>query len=378
MIDLLVLSNGAGEDAIAASILRSLVQLRPELRLCVCPLLGAGGAYPSSWPRLASGARLPSQGLANQSWTWWLRDLRSGLLGGVWGQWRQLRAARAQVRRTLAVGDLMPCLLAGLAGMRPLDFVGTAKSVHHHAYSGLERWALRRWVEHSVVRDQPTADALCGHGLRALYLGNPMMDDTVPQGHDVGLEPGSALVIFPGSRAQAPAELPVLLEYWRQLYAIHPVPAAVAVAEGLDPQVLASACGPSWTWLAGSHGVVLGELRAEGYPPVPLVCRALGDLLKASRLALGVAGTAHEQAAGAGVPVVSPHRGRPGWYRGRQQGLLGEALVLVPPESAQVVAALCRLLEEPAEWERRSLIGRQRMGRPGGAAAIAGWLAERL
>ena len=378
MIDLLVLSNGAGEDAIAASILRALAQRRPELRVVVGPLIGTGGSYGDGWPRLGVGASLPSQGLANQSWRWWWRDMQSGLLGGLWGQLQRLRQLKPQVKHTLAVGDLMPCILAGLAGLRPLDFVGTAKSVHHHAYSLPERWALKRWVQSCAVRDRPTADTLIQQGVCAHYLGNPMMDDTLPEGHALGLAPGSALLLFPGSRSKAPAELPGLLECWRWLYNTHPVPAAVAVAEGLDPAALARACAPTWDWNPRADSVVLGSLETPGFPKVLLVRRALGDLLKASKLALGLAGTAHEQAAGAGVPVVSPHRGRPGWYRGRQKGLLGEALVLADPDTASVVAALRRLLDDPADWERRSLIGRQRMGQPGGAAAIADWLAQRL
>jgi uncharacterized protein (TIGR03492 family) len=104
----------------------------------------------------------------------------------------------------------------------------------------------------------------------------------------------------------------------------------------------------------------------------------LGDLLQASSVALGLAGTAHEQAVGAGVPVVAPHQGPLGWYRGRQKGLLGDALWVVPERSSEVVAALLRLLSDPLEHARRANIGRERMGQPGGAARISGWLQEQL
>lgn len=363
-MSLLVLSNGAGEDAIAASIVAHLK--RP---LVAFPLIGRGAAYPEALPRWGDLDSPPSQGLSNQSWRLWLHDLRSGLVGRLLSQLRLLRTRRNQIQATLAVGDLVPCALAALAGLQPLYFVGTAKSVYHHAYSWPERWLLKRWVKALAVRDQPTADFLRRHGLPAHYLGNPMMDSTVPQGRNLELGAMDTLVIFPGSRADAPRVLPILLQYWLDLQAHHGCQAAVAVAEGLDPTQLVS---PGWT-------LHEGRLVGPSGPPVHLIQGGLGDLLASSQVALGVAGTAHEQAVGAGVPVVAPHsQSRLGWYRGRQKGLLGDALWVVPDRSEAVVAALRELFENPRERQRRAQIGRERMGQPGGARAIAAWLESQL
>ncbi|MBS2038706.1 hypothetical protein JST97_27240 [bacterium] len=365
---LLVLSNGAGEDAIAASILE---HLPAELEITVFPLIGAGSAYARRWPQMGEAGAPPSQGLSNQSWRLWLEDFRHGLAGRVLRQWKQLRQQRACT--ALAVGDLVPCALAALAGMRTIYFVGTAKSVYHHAYSWPERFLLKRWVKKALVRDQPTADFLTLHGLSAAYLGNAMMDETVPLGLDLGFE--RALALFPGSRAQAPQELPRQLRIWQRLQADFPCPAAVAVAPGMDLQSLVPAS--SSLRLTGEERGVVGWLDEK----VALVQGALGDLLARSWLALGQAGTAHEQAAGAGVPVVSLHptpNGPLGWYRGRQQGLLGDALLVVSEDEAQAAKALARLATDPVERERRAAIGRERMGLPGGAARMAAWLARQL
>jgi len=124
---------------------------------------------------------------------------------------------------------------------------------------------------------------------------------------------------------------------------------------------------------------VVGWLRGPGR--VALVSGALGDLLAASYLALGQAGTAHEQAVGAGVPVVSLHadpEGTLGWYRGRQKGLLGDALLVVGEDEQVAARALLRLSLDPVERERRAAVGRERMGAPGGAARMAAWLAHQL
>lgn len=367
-VNLLVLSNGAGEDAIAASILEHL-EARGEV--VVFPLVGAGSAYGSRWRRLGDASAPPSQGLSNQSWRLWLSDIRYGLVGRVWRQWSLLRKYRGWA--ALAVGDLVPCALAALAGIRPVYFVGTAKSVYHHAYSWPERLLMERWVSRALVRDQPTADFLTMHGMRAGYLGNAMMDETVPLGLDLGFE--RALALFPGSRSEAPRELPRQLRIWRRLQAEFPCPAAVAVAPGMDLELLVP---PGFDLRrTGLERGVVGWLNEE----VALVQGALGDLLAHSWLALGQAGTAHEQAVGAGIPVVSLHadpEGKLGWYRGRQKGLLGDALLVVGEDEEVAARALARLALDPAERERRGAVGRERMGEPGGAARMAAWLSRQL
>lgn len=375
---LLVLSNGAGEDAIAASILEN---FQDKSGVSVFPLVGAGAAFAQQYPVLGLGDAPPSQGLSNQSWRLWWRDLRHGLIGRILHQRALLRSLRSEVRAVLAVGDLFPCCLAALAGLRPVYFVGTAKSVYHHRYSALERWLLRGCVRESVVRDLPTADFLGQHQLVAHYLGNPMMDETVPRGLDLGLEGQLTLALFPGSRAQAPEELPRQLRIWARVWQEFPCRAAVAVAEGLDLSLLVQHCRGWKLHLSQQEQGRVGWLSHPQLPEVLLIRRALGDLLARSQLALGQAGTAHEQAAGAGLPVVSLHprpTGPLGWYRGRQKGLLGEALLLVSEDEQEAAQCLLALWRDPQERARRGQIGRQRMGEPGGARAIAAWMESRL
>jgi uncharacterized protein (TIGR03492 family) len=288
-----------------------------------------------------------------------------------------LRSRRQQISAVLAVGDLYPCCLAGLAGLAPVFFVGTAKSVHHHAYSVLERRLLQHFTRSCVVRDQATAHHLNLHGVNAHYLGNPMMDDTVPQGFDLGLNGQPVLCLFPGSRSRAPLELPRLLRIWVKLQRRFPCRAAVALASSLDPAELA-AQSPGWSLevRSESRGWV-ATLKHSEWPGVHLIRDALGDLLSQSQLALGQAGTAHEQAVGVGVPVVALHpdpKGPLGWYRGRQKGLLGDSLILSPEDEEIAAQTLLRLFEDDHERRRLGEIGRQRMGLPGGSRAIAQWL----
>ena len=372
---ILFLSNGAGEDAIAARIATHLHRLRPDLELAAFPLEGEGKSYPLWMERHGVVATSPSGGLSNESWRTLLHDIRSGLFSRLWTQWASLRRLRARTRRLVAVGDLLTVLLGGLCGYRPVVFVGTAKSSYHHPYSRPEVWALRRWSGQVFPRDPLTAEHLAAAGVPASFEGNAMMDGLEPTGVGLTRVPlPRGVAIFPGSRQATYRELPRLLEvYWgvRHLG----VAGVVALADSIEIPRLAQEC-PAWVLRELPGPGLLAQLERPGCQPVRLVRGALGDVLHACQVGLGQAGTAHEQAAGMGLPVVSLHpAGEPlGWYRGRQKGLLGEALWVVPPD--QAVAALETLFSDSRERERRGAIGRERMGPSGGALRMAEWLAR--
>ena len=76
-----------------------------------------------------------------------------------------------------------------------------------------------------------------------------------------------------------------------------------------------------------------------------------------------------------GVPVVAlelDDAPRDAWYRKRQVGLLGEALAIVPGEPDAPPTPIAALLgDDRAARALMSAVGRERMGGPGGARAIA-------
>lgn len=375
---LLVLSNGAGEDAIAAKILN---RLPPEIQEAVvcCPLVGPGKAladYELCGPRVLP----PSEGLFRESFRLAMRDLWQGVLAGHWRQLEFLRAQRDAVGLTVAVGDLFPVLWAGLAGHSRLLFVGTAKSVYHHPYSWPERWLLRRYALKSLVRDRATARRLQEQNLAVEWLGNAMMDEVEPSARPLPLvEEGPLVTLFPGSRAQAAAVLPFQLEALRVLRENLnlPVQGAVAAAPGTRPAELCVGCH-DWELSEADGAEGLLGILCRGRLTVPILSGRLGDLLRDSAIALGQAGTANEQAAGAGVPVVA-YDARAGrglrWYRKRQKGLLGDAVAVVPPFIEAVTGEVAALLSDPKEHRRRAEIGRERMGPPGGTQRMAAEIA---
>lgn len=370
----LFISNGSGEDSIASLIASRLTGVEAE----AMPTVGQGAAYrgvlPLAGPRQAP---MPSGGLVNDApLSHITRDLRSGLLALLLRQFRFLRQVRRQYQLFVVVGDVF-ALLNAFAGLRPLLFIGTAKSVLHHRYSWPERLALRHLADRVLTRDEATASDLRRSGVRAAWVGNPMMDALEPAGITLPLNSEMPwMALFPGSRAEAYAELPKMLDVYTRLWlGGDRVRAVVAVADSLQLEQMVP---PGWEMVVHSaeRGLV-GELLRDGLPPVLLVRRVLGDVLARCQLVFGQAGTANEQAAGLGLPVLAYGPGgerRMSWYRFRQKGLLGDAVEVVDDRPEVIVAALARLLRDPEERRRRGAVGRERMGPPGGAARMAAWI----
>jgi len=109
---------------------------------------------------------------------------------------------------------------------------------------------------------------------------------------------------------------------------------------------------------------------------IAFVRDGLAASLGAADVVLGQAGTGNEQAAGLGKPVVaaaapgeSPQS--VGWYRMRQQKLLGDALVVLSEDDDAFARDVLALLADRDRLAAMSAAGRERMGSPGASDAIA-------
>lgn len=371
----LVVSNGYGEDLEAAQVVARLPPDRVEVR--AYPLVGLGRAYPWHVVLLDPRREFPSAGFgARAGWRSLWADLRSGWLGFWRAQRRALRSQRGQVDLVLAAGDVY-CLLMAAAAGAPVVYLALPKSEYIGPHSALELWAIRRTADRVFTRDEVTARALRRHGIHAEYRGFVLMDTLAPTGETFGLPPDRPVVtVLPGSRPSAFQNLFLLLRAAERARAKAPVPPALLVAwpPGLPVarlRDLVEQAGGHWT---DGQGFRLGTLEAR------LTTDRFADALARAWVVLGMAGAAHEQAAGLGKPVVAfPGAGSQftAKFLREQARLLGDALVPAgsPDEAGEAVA---RLLADSGERERRGRVGRERQGGPGGAEAIARYLRERL
>ncbi len=350
MSAVLFVTNGHGEAAIAARIAAEARDLAGDLRTDHLALVGArlGGApFADVGPQTV----MPSGGLVAMNPRAMARDVRAGLPALVARQAAFLWRARGRYAAVVAVGDSYACALARLT-RTPLAFVGTAKSVYVAPYGAGERRVLRG-ARRIFVRDAATARDLVAHGVPAEAPGNVIVD-LLEGGGRVDWRGARRLALLPGSRERAYADALRLAEVVALLRArFGDLDAVLSVAPNLEP----ARFGPA---------IEAGRLRPW--------TGALGGLFAEATVALGQSGTANEAAAACGLPVVALETDdapRDAWYRKRQRGLLGEALLLVPDDPAAAAAELAALLEDAPRRARMGLVGRERMGGPGGAQAIA-------
>lgn len=321
---------------------------------------------------------MPSGGWIRQSWVALREDLRAGFMKLTWQQWQALRALQSQITYAVAVGDIYALYLAYRYLARPIVFVPTAKSDHIRSHLFIEKHLMRKHCELVLPRDELTAANLRQSGVPAKYVGNLMMDSIFPSGESLpGISPDDTVVgILPGSREEAYINIPLLSIVVDAVISERPdICFAMALAGNLSlDKVAAILMQQGWQEVSrGSYGGEKERLLTKGPTRLLIAQGRFGDILEVSRLCLGMAGTANEQAAGLGRPVVAfPGPGSQFTRRflAAQKRLLGDALVAAAgPEAAG--RAVLEILTDPDRYQMMAACGRERMGEPGGADRMA-------
>ena len=99
-----------------------------------------------------------------------------------------------------------------------------------------------------------------------------------------------------------------------------------------------------------------------------------GYIINKAHVVLGLGGTANEQAAGLGKPVVtfwsSKRQVKPSFMK-HQKSLLSESLIVLPAEEEIVSQKILDLIENSEQRIKLGNIGSQMMGSRGGSVKIA-------
>jgi uncharacterized protein (TIGR03492 family) len=383
----LLVSNGHGEDAIAARIARALAALGVDEHVDAWPMVGRGTAYQrAGLATIGMRNELPSEGFATLSLPMFWRDLKAGWIGTHREQLRCAVEQRGRYDVAIAVGDVVP-IVATTLSRTPFVLVGCAKSDYYGrrgAYTLLEKSLLRRKALACYPRDQRTARSLGAAGVPVRYVGNPMMDDLEPSGTVIAAGSNATVIAcLPGSRADAAANAARILELTgRACHAwesIGPVHFAFAVTPAFDVDAFARFLDMgNHAWRvslshSGATSPLVARAELDAAVSAAVYVDRLGDVLHRARVAIGLAGTANEQAIGLGVPVVTfatdGVQGRA--YLRMKKRYYGDAVQLVDATGEAIASAAARLVYDGPERQRAVAAGRERMGAPGASAAIA-------
>ncbi len=403
-MEILVISNGHGEDVIAVSIIEALKKFSNVSKITALPLVGTGYAYgKANIPIIGTVKTMPSGGFnqdINQLW----RDVNGGLLTLTYHQYQTIKRWGEKGGKILAVGDILPLLFAWLSGGE-FAFVGTAKSEYYlrdetgwltstslverwlgSMYFPWERWLMRRLACRGVfVRDSLTAQILQQWSIPVYDLGNPMMDHfsvnpsiTFPS----ETEP-LIILLLPGSR------MPEAQQNWQLI-----LQAVYSVIEAFNERSLLflAAITPSFNSVPFQEDLIEKGWTKELDRTYPLSIqdpqsisftdrnatlilsqKAYETCLQLSHIGIAMAGTATEQFVGLGKPVISfPGKG-PQFtqtFAQNQTRLLGCSVTLVD-RPQQVGTTLKQLINDPKQLQTIAKNGQKRLGQPGAAQRIA-------
>ncbi|MDX2005786.1 MAG: lipid-A-disaccharide synthase-related protein [Meiothermus sp.] len=384
MFDVLIVSGGNAEDLIGATLSAHL----GGLRLAALPLVGAGKRYEGVAAQIL-GPRtvMPSGGFPFNSLDNLVNDMRAGFLTETFRQLLAAQAARREARAVAAVGDafslLMGCVASGW-GRLPLFHLQPQISRYYWGerstwerlqqpnqfgaedYLFYERW-MHQCVRAVYVRDRLSEARARQLGMhKARFVGGMAMDTLTTPERDLGhLTDGRpVLVLLPGTRDDVQFSLPMML---KSAALLPQMQGLVAWAANFDRVPLPEG------WRLEVHSEQ-DAFATNGSTQVWLLRQAFSAILGLGKVAVGTAGTANEQAAGSGIPVVAFPTTGPQYLMPnalRQTRLLGLALKLVEARPEVIAAAVRERLENLALRAEALADGLERNGPRGALPQIA-------
>ncbi len=358
---LLFISNGYGEDAIAAHIAKRILQRGFLHIIRAFPTVGPGRFYESMGIELAGeGALLPSEGFL-RSISGFIKDMRKGFIQKTYRMGRNLGKASRYFDVLIIVGDPYLLLFTSLytkhprvkkvfIGVQQSEWYGSKKPFKQH-YSVIERRWMKRFAGLIYVRDEKTRDFLRSKGLGHVQCeGNPMMDCFSICNHRVLPRDREIIGILPGSKQEAYENLKVILHTIKSLSSVggrfH---YAMALSPQLEETAVVRLFGLKYRSSVERYGEPLyNYYELPGSDGKVFISKSIfGDIINESTAVLGVSGTGNEQAAGLGKPVFGF------WGKGpqitekfmkAQKRLLGKSLILLPPDPMLLASTILKTL----------------------------------
>jgi hypothetical protein len=348
--NILFISNGHGEDLVAAEIIKELKKQSAPCKIWVLPVVGEGKAFEQlGIEAIGKRKKLPSGGFSLRNPEWLLKDLASGLLGQILGNIGTLKKLRNKIDVVVGIGDIVPIIGSIITGA-PFIFIGVNKSDYYktfgYSYTPWEKWLLKRRARIVFTRDEITAENLKRQRIKAEYIGNPLMDccGQIQNPNDKIQTMNNSIIGFlPGTREDVGLNLEDFDTLTKE----------IVFARPKDKKV--------------KFMVAIKDDRVLSHAP-------FAEVISQADIIIGLSGTGNEQAAGMGKPVVS-FPGRGSQYNKRfaeaQKELLGDSLCLVKRDPKTVANEVWAILKDEGRYEKMSAAGRERMGSPGAVPKIA-------
>jgi uncharacterized protein (TIGR03492 family) len=382
---ILVLSNGKGEDSIAATFLpfleNSFKEKTSALSIQVFPLVGDGDAYLKAGYKLAGFAlKLPSHGFGGTSFISFIKDLAAGLIPGTFKQIRALKELSKQADLLLCIGDIYPVAISYFFTDKPIIHIATAVSVRYRKYGLFELGMFKRRCRAVFSRDKETAEFLTAKGVQAKYFGNLMMDDSnlKVKGVDFGIDKRKKVVAFlPSSRPDADNNIARFLKVATNIRNPERFVFMISASSSLKLNELRDkVLEVGWIFEPLKSNVLseAGRIVSRLGHKARLFFGNFGDLVSVADVVVGSTGTGTEQAAGLGKPLVilrasGAHTSN---TRIRMYSKLLSKAVLIPEGNDRYIAEqITHLVNDQDRMKKMSEEGKRAMGESGAGEKIA-------
>ena len=296
MTHIRVVSNGFGEDLISTRGIEAIGLTSATFD--VYPLVGDGNAYQQLGiqPTITQPV-LPSGGFLLRLRDL-LADLRSGLLWQFQKQRQALATGTADVQ--LVVGDVFALFMAASQSDIPIVFFPTAKSERAIPHYGIELKYIRSKASLVFPRDEATHQRFLNTGIPSRYFGNPMFD-AMTSNVERGLP--MTIALLPGSRQEAIQNMALMLMVVSQLTLDDPWSFVFSLSPHFKHAELTTVIADlPWLLEKDAQGFYFKFSQSD---ICVRVSYAFFDVLQASSVVIGLAGTANEQAMHAKQGLIS-------------------------------------------------------------------------
>ncbi len=373
----LFLSNCFGEDVAASIIADELIKSSREknfnIKVYGASLIGDGLEYSARAFLLVFSSSLPpSGGFPTKSLYGFFSDIFAGSLKNILNFTKAINKLKGRVDVVFVVGDVFLLFLARrVFKTEKIIFFALAKSDYFMPHYKIEKKYIKKNVDLMFTRDELTAKNLRNEKINALFLGNPLIDNLAPKGLTLNIKPESKVIgLLPGSRNEAYRNFLLILNLIKKIDREDLIFLA-ALPKTMDKMILkeyVTKAGYSFSLSGAFPEILINKnkiILTKGY---------FADVIALSHILIGLAGTANEQAAGKGKPVVSFKGTGPQTTIQRmkeQERLMGGAVKFVENYPDGVIKEVLYLVENEEERKRRGEIGKIRMGEEGGAKRIA-------
>ena len=384
-----VIANGYAEEIMASKLMSEIrKELQTQNKLESFQFVGGSLVSSGRWyeeeqfATFFTGGMTPSGGFPTRSLRGFLSDLGAGAFFTPFRFKNVIKGwSKYNLDIIIVVGDflLMTLTIPALKNNKnvPMVFIPTAKSDYIQAHFKIEKKFIKKYATISFPRDKITTDDFLEYGINAQSCGNLMQDLLDPKAPTItSKEP--VIALLPGSREESYGNLEMMLSLLPDIKT--PIHWAFVQAGSLKKETINEVfLHKDWKCADLNADVPIWGKNAQKvycYPSTMFDTVALSCIF-----GISLAGTAGEQIAGLGKPIIGFKGTGPQSTKRRMDDnakLLGESFIYVENYPTEVITEIKKLINNSQERDRLGAIGISHMGNSGATTSIAQYIVNNL